>query len=77
MKSIVQSRGHPSGYAKHPIVIRADFPYPAVMNSSSTRLAFVLFGTLLFALVGTGCNTANGLGKDVEKLGDKMQEKSR
>jgi entericidin A len=26
--------------------------------------------------VMVGCNTVNGLGKDIEKVGDKMQEKS-
>lgn len=46
------------------------------MNSESRPLAFLLVGALLLALAGTGCNTASGLGKDVEKLGDKIQDKS-
>ena len=28
------------------------------------------------ALILAGCNTMQGLGKDVEKLGDKIQEKA-
>jgi predicted small secreted protein len=30
----------------------------------------------LFALAVSGCNTAQGFGKDVEKAGDKIQEKA-
>jgi predicted small secreted protein len=46
------------------------------MNSRIKSLLFLLLGAALFAFVGTGCNTANGVGKDVEKLGDKIQDKS-
>ena len=46
------------------------------MNTRLKRLALLLVGAALLALVGAGCNTANGVGKDVEKLGDKIQEKS-
>ena len=46
------------------------------MNANLKRLSLLLVGAVLLALVGTGCNTANGVGKDVEKLGDKIQEKS-
>lgn len=52
-------------------------PYPENMNSSLKRFAFLLTGALLFAFVGTGCNTSKGFGKDVEKLGDKIQEKAK
>lgn len=38
--------------------------------------ALFLFTALVVALIGIGCNTTKGLGKDVEKLGDKIQEKS-
>ena len=46
------------------------------MNSKPKSLLLLLLGATLFAFIGTGCNTANGLGKDVEKLGDKIQDKS-
>jgi predicted small secreted protein len=35
-------------------------------------LAFVLVTSFLLA----GCNTMNGLGKDVERLGEKVQQSS-
>lgn len=41
------------------------------------RIAILLVVTSLFTitlLVATGCNTANGFGKDMEKAGDKIQE---
>ncbi len=37
-------------------------------------IALVLLAATTYMMVG--CNTVNGLGKDVEKVGDKMQEKS-
>jgi len=46
------------------------------MNANVKRLALFLLGVVLLAIAGPGCNTANGVGKDVEKLGDKIQEKS-
>jgi predicted small secreted protein len=51
--------------------------YAGGMNSSSrfTVLALLLTASLL-ALATTGCQTSKGFGKDVEKLGDKIQEKS-
>ncbi len=38
-------------------------------------LVTLLFATAFSGLL-TGCNTANGFGKDVEKAGDKIQEKA-
>jgi predicted small secreted protein len=51
--------------------------YAGGMNSSSrlTVLVFLLTASLV-ALATTGCQTSKGFGKDVEKLGDKIQEKS-
>jgi predicted small secreted protein len=46
------------------------------MNSSSPRLAFLLLTAALVALAAAGCQTAHGFGKDVEHLGDKIQDKS-
>jgi predicted small secreted protein len=36
----------------------------------------LLFVTALLAIGSMGCNTANGFGKDMEKAGDKIQEKT-
>ena len=51
--------------------------YSASMNSSLKHLALLLLTAAFFALVSTGCQTSKGFGKDVEKLGDKIQEKSK
>ena len=44
------------------------------MNSKMKSIALLLIGAVFLA--GTGCNTTKGLGKDVEKLGDKIQDKA-
>ena len=44
------------------------------MNSIVKRIVMLLFLTTLVALVGLGCNTAQGFGKDVEKAGEKIQD---
>ena len=51
--------------------------YDAGMNPSLKRLALLLLSAAFLTLVSTGCQTSKGFGKDVEKLGDKIQEKSR
>jgi predicted small secreted protein len=33
----------------------------------------LLFATALLAIVGIGCNTAHGFGKDMEKAGEGIQ----
>jgi predicted small secreted protein len=38
------------------------------------RFVLSLFVTSLLAVVGVGCNTAHGFGKDVEKAGEKIQD---
>lgn len=38
------------------------------------RTVVLLFVTALLAIAGSGCNTAHGFGKDVEKVGDKIQK---
>ncbi len=50
--------------------------YDAGMNTSFRNFALLLLSAVLFALATTGCQTSKGFGKDVEKLGDKIQEKS-
>jgi predicted small secreted protein len=47
------------------------------MNSKIKAAAFVLLGAVVFSFVGPGCNTTRGFGKDVEKLGDKIEKKAR
>jgi predicted small secreted protein len=51
--------------------------YAPEVKFQTKNLALVLLGAVALALVGTSCNTTRGLGQDVEKLGDKIQEKSR
>ena len=43
------------------------------MTTLIKRLAILLFATALLAIVGLGCNTANGFGKDMEKAGEGIQ----
>jgi len=42
--------------------------------TSIRRIAVLLTLATLLAVVGIGCNTAHGFGKDMEKAGDKIQE---
>jgi predicted small secreted protein len=44
------------------------------MSTLTKRIIVVLFATALLAIVGLGCNTAHGFGKDVEKAGEKIQD---
>ena len=44
------------------------------MATLTKRIVVLLFVTALLAIVGMGCNTAHGFGKDMEKAGDKIQE---
>ncbi len=39
-----------------------------------TRLVVLLFVTTFLVLVGVGCNTAHGFGKDMEKAGEGIQD---
>jgi predicted small secreted protein len=51
--------------------------YARMMNSPSRlKLLSILLTASLVALAATGCQTSKGFGKDVEKLGDKIQDKS-
>jgi predicted small secreted protein len=43
----------------------------------SKRIVLLLFVTTLLAIVGVGCNTAHGSGKDMEKAGDKIQDSTK
>lgn len=46
------------------------------MNPSLKKFALLFLSAALFALVTTGCQTSKGFGKDVENLGDKIQDKA-
>ena len=37
------------------------------------RIVVLLFVTTFLAIVGVGCNTAHGFGKDVESAGESIQ----
>jgi predicted small secreted protein len=47
------------------------------MNSNLSRIVLFLVGAALVAVFGAACNTSKGFGKDVEKVGEKIQEKAR
>lgn len=47
------------------------------MNSRLKHLALLLLSAVFLGLATVGCQTSKGFGKDVEKLGDKIQEKSK
>jgi predicted small secreted protein len=49
----------------------------AGMNSLLKRFALLLLAAAFLAIATVGCQTSKGFGKDVEKLGDKIQEKSK
>ena len=44
------------------------------MSTLTKRIVVLLSLTALLAVVGMGCHTAHGFGKDLEKAGDKIQE---
>ena len=43
------------------------------MNTSIERVVVLLLLTSFLAIVGVGCNTAHGFGKDMEKAGEGIQ----
>ncbi len=63
-------------YSQHPIEARPPNRYALRMKSENKSIALLLLGVAIISLACTSCNTANGLGKDVEKLGDKIQDKA-
>ena len=50
--------------------------YDSGMSSSLKCLALFLLATAFLAIATVGCQTSKGFGKDVEKLGDKIQDKA-
>ena len=61
---------------QHPMAARILRRYATRMNSIYRRTLLALITAALVALATTGCQTSKGFGKDVEKLGDKIQEKA-
>jgi predicted small secreted protein len=48
------------------------------MKNKIMLLASVILTLISLTLVATGCkNTANGAGKDIENMGEKIQEKTQ
>ncbi len=47
------------------------------MNSSPKAAALILVALALALSTTTGCQTSKGFGKDVEKLGEKIQDKAK
>jgi predicted small secreted protein len=44
------------------------------MNTFIKRIVVLLFVTGLLAMVGVGCNTAHGFGKDVKSAGQGIED---
>lgn len=44
------------------------------MSTFIKRIVVLVFVTTLLAIVGVGCNTAHGFGKDVENAGESIQD---
>lgn len=51
--------------------------YHGGMKSTFRNLLLCLFTAAVAALATSSCQTSQGFGKDVEKLGEKIQEKSK
>jgi predicted small secreted protein len=47
------------------------------MTKVTKHLILLLFVITLFAATGSGCQTANGFGKDMEKAGEKIQKETK
>jgi predicted small secreted protein len=47
------------------------------MKLLTTRIIVFLFVTALLAVAGTGCHTAQGFGKDIERTGESIQDGTR
>ena len=44
------------------------------MNTLIKRIVVLLLLTTLLTIVGVGCNTAHGFGKDMERAGESIQD---
>ena len=44
------------------------------MNTFIKRIVVLLFVTAFLTIVGVGCNTAHGFGKDMQNAGESIQD---
>ena len=44
------------------------------MTTQLKRIVVLLFVGAFLAIINTGCNTAHGFGKDVQRTGEKIQD---
>jgi predicted small secreted protein len=44
------------------------------MTTLTKRIAVLLFVIALLTIVGVGCNTAHGFGKDMQSAGESIQD---
>jgi predicted small secreted protein len=44
------------------------------MTTTFKRITLLLVFTAILVTAGSGCNTAEGFGKDMEKTGEKIQD---
>ncbi len=51
--------------------------YAGAMKSNYRGFTLAILAAAFVALATTGCQTSKGFGKDVEKLGEKIQDKSK
>ena len=42
-----------------------------------TKLLSILLLSAVWSMLGTGCNTTKGVGKDIEKAGNKIQDAAK
>ena len=68
--------GLKAGYREDPMVAGGAGSYGVAMNSPIKRLVLLFLAATAIALATAGCQTSKGFGQDVEKLGDKIQEKA-
>lgn len=59
------------------MMARCGKTYNAIMNQPKRFVLLMLVSAVIGLVVTTGCQTSKGFGKDVENLGDKIQEKSK
>lgn len=52
-------------------------PNSCILPPMKFKIIPLLLVTALWTLLGTGCNTTRGVGKDIEKAGDKIQDAAR
>ena len=47
------------------------------MKLASSRSLFALLGVIAFSAFAAGCETVEGIGEDVEELGDEIEDQAR